>query len=81
MPCKSVAYARVSSHDLLKQLTERLHDGERRAKKKKGLHAFACNPSILLLNLGAADQHRTSIPTRTRMALGALQNIIISMTY
>jgi hypothetical protein len=30
------------------------------AEKRKGLHAFACNPSILLLNLGAADRNRTS---------------------
>jgi len=53
----------------------------KRKEKKKGLYAFAHNPLIFLLNSGAADQHRTSIPTPARMGLYVLQKPIISMTY
>ena len=44
---------------IVSRVTQRLHEVEMAKEKKKGLHAEACNPLILILNSGAADRNRT----------------------
>lgn len=53
---------------------------EQRPNDKKGLHAFACNPLILLLLFGAADRNRTGDLRITNVKVYAFCSILDHFT-